>query len=752
MSQSYASSLTTASPMAIEVPEDKHKEQEVAERVVDVGKENDENDPVPTPTGWRKIVLVTILCGAQFFDIFTACSAIAALPTIGEKLGFTAGQLPWVLSAYTLTFGAFQVPAGRLSDIYHPKPVFCIGFFCVGLFSVLCAVSVQPIMLLVFRAMCGLCAAMTVPSAMSILVQTFRDPKEQSDILGIFGASGAVGNCVGLVIGGVLSAKASWRWLIEVFQDLWQWSALSAAVHSIPIGVSGGLSAWLTGVHGHRVPKRLLLVVGQLFMIVGAVLFALSKEPEHYWPYIFPGMIVGIFGLSMAYVGSNVTTMSGARKGEEGVVGAVLYTSYQIGSTLGIAVSTAVTLGKNSHALVGGSLPGAPPSLLFRAIDALPRASLQMAARDNDRALTSPTSIMTAKEAFISLGRLPNLASSFLAADSTFKLQTLTTVGLLVVHNLTLASIFSNSEMDTDATLWVTGLMVVQLSPLRSSERTDMETSDGTPRPSDITHVPVNIYICVIDELQAAKRRSRTLEAEKHTLLEQVARLERQVNSLREVLRRIPVELRANCVRGEDGGREEVLDGRPGRARVSGRSHSRSVSASSSESSLEGPGEGHIPQGEPRTQTYDNANGEDEPDNSPRDPPTRVNRFTDDATVPTTHSRRTRRWQTTIRRVVSRGTATIRRVSGGRSPPTAPHQTVPSSAAFELSILSNPLPERPVATALPPCIPNHVHEWGLKGSNKSMRKYTCKHCKLWVQEKPDDDRGCWISFKFGHSS
>ena len=124
------------------------------------------------------------------------------------------------MTAYTLTFGAFQVPAGRLSDIYHPKPVFCIGFFSVGIFSILCAVSVQPIMLLVFRAMSGLCAALTVPAAISILVQAFPDPKEKSDVLGLFGAAGAIGNCAGLIVGGILAAKVSWRWiyyLIAIF-------------------------------------------------------------------------------------------------------------------------------------------------------------------------------------------------------------------------------------------------------------------------------------------------------------------------------------------------------------------------------------------------------------------------------------------------------------------------------------------------------------------------------------------------------
>ena len=82
-------------------------------------------------------------------------------------------------------------------------------------------------------------------------------------------------------------------------------------------------------------------------MIIGSILFALADEPSKYWSHIFTGLVIGMIGVSIAYVGSNVTAMTGARKGEEGVVGAVLYTSYQLGSTLGIAVATAVTLGVN---------------------------------------------------------------------------------------------------------------------------------------------------------------------------------------------------------------------------------------------------------------------------------------------------------------------------------------------------------------------------------------------------------------------
>ena len=84
-------------------------------------------------------------------------------------------------------------------------------------------------------------------------------------------------------------------------------------------------------------------------MLIAALLFAFADVPSKYWSYVVPGMIIGMIGLALAYLGSNVTTMASAPKGEEGVVGAVLFTSYQIGSTVGIAVAAAVTQGVNSH-------------------------------------------------------------------------------------------------------------------------------------------------------------------------------------------------------------------------------------------------------------------------------------------------------------------------------------------------------------------------------------------------------------------
>ena len=52
-------------------------------------------------------------------------------------------------------------------------------------------------------------------------------------------------------------------------------------------------------------------------MATSVVLFALGDSPDKYWSYIFPGMIVGMIGIGIAFVGVNVAVMTSAPPGEE---------------------------------------------------------------------------------------------------------------------------------------------------------------------------------------------------------------------------------------------------------------------------------------------------------------------------------------------------------------------------------------------------------------------------------------------------
>lgn len=75
---------------------------------------------------------------------------------LGKDLNFEPSSLQWVVSAYTLTFAAFMLISGRLSDIFHPKPVFVLGFLIIGLLSIPIGASVDPIMMIVLRAVQGI--------------------------------------------------------------------------------------------------------------------------------------------------------------------------------------------------------------------------------------------------------------------------------------------------------------------------------------------------------------------------------------------------------------------------------------------------------------------------------------------------------------------------------------------------------------------------------------------------------------------
>ncbi|TFK32663.1 major facilitator superfamily domain-containing protein [Crucibulum laeve] len=152
-------------------------------------------------TPLRKILILSVLSAAQFFDIFNAVASIVSLPQISEELNFKPGTIQWILSGYTLTFASFMLVAGRIADILHPKLVFTAGFLVIGILSIPVGASVNPIMAVIFRALQGIGAAMNVPSAMALISTYFPDADQRSRAYAIYGASGAVGNVLGVVIG-----------------------------------------------------------------------------------------------------------------------------------------------------------------------------------------------------------------------------------------------------------------------------------------------------------------------------------------------------------------------------------------------------------------------------------------------------------------------------------------------------------------------------------------------------------------------
>jgi EmrB/QacA subfamily drug resistance transporter len=167
----------------------------------------------PEPNRWLVLVLV---CIAQFMVVLDATITNVALPSIQEDLDFSQSSLQWVINGYTLVFGGFLLLGGRASDLFGRKRLFLIGVVIFSAASLANGLSQSGGMLIAFRALQGLGAALVSPAALSIITTTFAEGEDRAKALGVWSAIAAGGAAFGLLLGGVLTDLLTWEWIFFV--------------------------------------------------------------------------------------------------------------------------------------------------------------------------------------------------------------------------------------------------------------------------------------------------------------------------------------------------------------------------------------------------------------------------------------------------------------------------------------------------------------------------------------------------------
>ncbi|KAJ7839263.1 major facilitator superfamily domain-containing protein [Mycena olivaceomarginata] len=219
----------------------------------------------------RKILLLGILCLALFLDTFNNSSLFTAIPVISVQLDISNSQSVWLLSAYQLTFAALLLISGRVSDLYDPKWVFCTGAVSMGVFALINGFIRNKIPLLVVRALTGAAGALTIPSAMHLIVHMYPDPSDQAKAVTAFGAMGGIGIVMGLIIGALFVSFTSWPWVFY----------FSASVSGV-IGVSAillipNLRRTVAESRAQKILRlRRLDLLGVLMFTVASILFIFS--------------------------------------------------------------------------------------------------------------------------------------------------------------------------------------------------------------------------------------------------------------------------------------------------------------------------------------------------------------------------------------------------------------------------------------------------------------------------------------------
>jgi EmrB/QacA subfamily drug resistance transporter len=167
----------------------------------------------PLSSETRRWLGLGLLCSAFFMVILDVAIVNVALPSIEADLGFSQRSLQWVVSAYALTFGGLLLLGGRAADLLGQRRVFGTGVTVFTLASLLAGIAWSPALLVTARGLQGIGAAAMTPAALSILMTTFPEGGERNKALGAWGAVGASGGTIGLLIGGALTQTVGWTWI-----------------------------------------------------------------------------------------------------------------------------------------------------------------------------------------------------------------------------------------------------------------------------------------------------------------------------------------------------------------------------------------------------------------------------------------------------------------------------------------------------------------------------------------------------------
>ena len=193
-----------------------------------------------------------------------------ALPSIGHELHASLSDLQWTVDAYTLVIGSFLMASGSTADRFGRRRVFQIGLTLFTLGSLLCSVATSVTALVIFRCLQALGGSMLNPVALSIVSNTFTEPRARARALGVWGAVFGISLALGPVVGGVLVTSLSWRAIFWI---------------NIPIGVAAIILTQLFVPESKAATARRFDPWGQSLVIVtlATLTYGVIEGPSRGW-------------------------------------------------------------------------------------------------------------------------------------------------------------------------------------------------------------------------------------------------------------------------------------------------------------------------------------------------------------------------------------------------------------------------------------------------------------------------------------
>ncbi|NHO32538.1 DHA2 family efflux MFS transporter permease subunit [Acetobacter fallax] len=164
----------------------------------------------------RRWLILASCCLSLLLVTMDVTIVNVVLPSIRHAFGAGISGLQWIVDAYTLVVAAFLMLAGSVADRIGRRRVFLTGVvtFCLG--SAFCGFATSTTQMILARVFQGVGGAMMNPVALSIIANTFLDPRERARAIGIWGMMSGAALALGPIVGGFVSDWIGWRFVFWI--------------------------------------------------------------------------------------------------------------------------------------------------------------------------------------------------------------------------------------------------------------------------------------------------------------------------------------------------------------------------------------------------------------------------------------------------------------------------------------------------------------------------------------------------------
>ncbi|MCX4778291.1 MFS transporter [Streptomyces sp. NBC_01264] len=159
----------------------------------------------------RRLLILTICCMSLLIVSLDNTVLNVALPSMRRDLHASVAGMQWTIDAYTLVLASLLMLAGSTADRIGRRKVFTAGVVLFTAGSVLCSLAPSLGWLIAFRMIQAVGGSMLNPVAMSIITNTFTEPRERARAIGVWGAVVGISMAAGPLIGGLLVDSVGWR-------------------------------------------------------------------------------------------------------------------------------------------------------------------------------------------------------------------------------------------------------------------------------------------------------------------------------------------------------------------------------------------------------------------------------------------------------------------------------------------------------------------------------------------------------------